>query len=126
MSNKRTGNVYWANSRKIDKTDIKPRRQYAVVRDNGKYVKVSKIRGFNENINNLDRLMELDQNKYSLSKRSGIDKKVYSQRVDNRKFLQLEDAEVFDIRPAFKMSSHDTHLAILHTRTNNKQKKGKK
>lgn len=121
---KRLGEVYWANSQKIDKLDNKKRRQYAVMRDNGKYVSVSKIRGFNENIKNEERLFELDVKKYPLSKRSGIDKKIYSQRVDNRKLLRLEDKEVFDKSPSFKLSSHDTHKAINHTR-NNKQKKGK-
>ena len=43
---------------------------------------------------------------------------------DNRKLLRLEDKEVFDKSPSFKLSSHDTHKAINHTR-NNKQKKGK-
>ena len=122
---KRTGNVYWANSRKIDKTDERRRRQYAVIRDDGKYVKVSKIRGFNENIKNEKRLMELDRNKYPLNKRSGIDRQVYYQRVDNRRLLELEDDEVFDKEPSFKLRSHDTHKAIRHTRTMNKQKKGK-
>lgn len=125
MRSKKTGNVYWVNSRKIDKTDSKKRRQYAIVRDNGKYVKVSKVRGFNENIRNQERLMELDKNKYPLSKRSGLDRQLYHQRVDNKKLLQLEDYEVFDKNPSFKMSSRDTHLAIRHTRMVNKQKKGK-
>lgn len=64
MKNKRTGNIYWANSRLIDKTDEKKRRQYAVVRDDGKNVKVSKIRGFNENNLNKSRLYELDNKKF--------------------------------------------------------------
>ena len=126
MKSKRTGNVYWANSRLIDKTDEKKRRQYAVVRDNGKNVKVSKIRGFNENIKNQERLLELNKNKYPLSKRSGVDRQVYHKRVDNKSLLRLEDKEVFDSKPSFKMSSHDTHKAIRHTGIISKQKKGKK
>ena len=35
-----------------------------------------------------------------------------------------KDKEVFDTKPAFKLSSHDTHKVLLHTR--NKQKKGRK
>lgn len=120
---KRLGEVYWANSTKIDKHDKKKRRQYAVIQDNGKYVKVSKIRGYNENVKNFERLFELDIKKYPLQKRSGIDKHIYSQRVDNRKLLQLEDFEVFDKKPHFKLSSHDTHKAIAHTRY---KKNGKK
>lgn len=124
---KRLGNVYWANSQKIDKTDKKKRRQYAVTKDNGKNVGVSKIRGFNDNKKNDNRLFELDRNKYPLSKRSGIDKKIYSQRADNKKSLRLEDIEVFDKTPAFKLSSHDTHRVLKHTGlVKNKQKKGRK
>lgn len=126
--NKRPGNVYWANSQKIDKTDNKKRRQYAATKDNGKNVGVSKIRGFNDNVINNDRLYELDIKKYPLSKRSGIDKKIYSQRADNKKSLRLEDTEVFDKTPAFKLSSHDTHRVLTHTGsiTKRKQKKGRK
>lgn len=117
---KRTGEVYWANSRKIDKTDKKIRRQYAVVKDDGKNVKVSKVRGFNENVKNKERLMELDMNRYPLTKRSGIDKHVHTKKVTNEN-LRLEDKEVFDSKPSFKLSSHDTHRLIKHT-TNKKRK----
>ncbi len=124
--NKRLGNVYWANSQKIDKTDNKKRRQYAVTKDNGNNVGVSKIRGFNDNKKNNDRLYELNRDKYPLSKRSGVDKKIYTQRADTKKLLRLEDYEVFDKAPAFKLSSHDTHRILIHTGsiTKRKQKKG--
>lgn len=125
---KRLGNIYWANSQKIDKTDKKKRRQYAVTKDNGRNVGVSKIRGFNDNEKNIDRLFELDMNKYPLSKRSGIDKKVYSKRADNKESLRLEDNEIFDKIPAFKLSSHDTHRVLKHTGSFGKRspKKGRK
>ena len=121
---KRTGNVYWANSQKIDNTDKKTRRQYVVTRDNGLNVGVSKIRGCNSNSKNKDRLYELSIEKYPLSKRSGVDHKVYSRRADTHKPLRLEDKDVFNNRIAFKLSSHDTHRVIVHTQ--NKQKKGRK
>lgn len=120
---KRLGEVYWANSQKIDKTDKKIRRQYAITKDNGKNVGVSKIRGFNNNQKNNERLFEISSNKYPLTKRSGVDNKIYSRRSDNKKPLQLTDNEVFDKKPAFKLSSHDTHKVILHT---SKNKKGRK
>lgn len=124
---KRLGNVYWANSQKIDKTDNKKRRQYAVTKDNGENVGVSKIRGFNDNEKNNDRLYELDRNKYPLSKRSGVDRKVYTRRADTNKPLRLEDREVFENKPAFKMNSRDTHKMLVHTdQTTNKRKKGRK
>lgn len=122
---KRLGNVYWANSQKIDRSDKKKRRQYAVVRDNGRNVGVSKIRGFNGNGKNDERLYELNKDKYPLSKRSGVDKKVYSQRVDNHKHLRLEDSEVFDNKVSYKLSSHDTHRVLKHTGYFN-NKKGRK
>ena len=122
---KQLGNVYWANSQKIDKSDRKKRRQYAIVRDNGKNVGVSKIRGFNGNKKNDERLYELNKDKYPLSKRSGVDKKVYSQRVDNHNSLRLEDNEVFDKKPSYKLSSHDTHRVLKHTGYFN-NKKGRK
>lgn len=117
---KKTGYVYWANSRKIDKTDKKPRRQYAIIRDNGKNVGVVKIRGVNENDKNKNRLYELDMKKYPLTKRSGVDNYVYSRRSDNKKLLSLQDKQVFDAFPVFRLSSNDTHKAILHTRKNKK------
>lgn len=118
---KRIGNVYWANSQKIDKTDIKKRRQYAVTKDNGRNVGVSKIRGFNDNEKNNERLYLLDENKYSLSKPSGVDKKVYSKRADSNKLLRLEDNDIFDNTPSFRLSSHDTHRVLIHTGSINKK-----
>lgn len=125
---KRLGEVYWANSQKIDKMDNKKRRQYAVTKDNGRNVSVSKIRGFNDNPNNIKRLFELDMSKYPLSKRSGVDKKVYTKRADNNKMLRLEDFDVFDNSPSFKLSSHDTHRVLVHIESFNKksEKKGRK
>jgi len=118
---KALGNVYWANSQKIDASDQKQRRQYAVTKDNGKSVRVAKIRGYNNNPKNNERLMPLDQEKYKLSKKSGVDKKVYTKRADTKKPLSLKDRQVFDKKPAFKLSSHDTHRVISHTRTDKKK-----
>ena len=72
-----------------------------------------------------ERLYELSKDKYPLSKRSGVDKKVYSQRVDNHKSLRLEDNEVFDKKPSYKLNSHDTHRVLKHTGYFN-NKKGRK
>lgn len=123
---RRLGEVYWANSKLIDKTDSKTRRQYEVVKDTGKYVGVAKIRGYNDNDKNKDRLFELDIKKYPLDKRSGVDKKVYKFRSDNGKFLRLEDRQVFDEIPTFKLSSHDKHKSLVHTGMTRGNKKRKK
>lgn len=123
---KKTGYVYWANSRKIDKTDKKSRRQYAIIRDNGKYVKVSKIRGFNENDKNKKRLYILDMKKYPLTKPSGVDNYVYSRRSDNKKLLSLQDKQVFDEKPVFKLNSHDAHNVLQTLFTSSRRKKGRR
>ncbi len=87
---------------------------------------VSKIRGINANDRNADRLYKLDRSKYSLSKDSGVDKKVYKNRADNKKFLKLEDREVFDNNMSFKLSSHDTYRFLGHTGVSMSNKKGRR
>lgn len=120
---KKLGEVYWANSQKIDKTDSRKRRQYAILKDNGRNVAVSKIRGYNNNNKNLDRLYKLDEKKYPLSKPSGIDKKLYTRESTSNKLLRINDRNIFDSSPSFKLSSHDTHNAIRHTRTSTNKKR---
>ena len=119
---KRLGEVHWAYSYKIDKTD-KPRRQYVVVQDNGKNVKVSKIRGFNGNPKNDCRLYELDRNKYPLSKRSGVDKFVHTYKANSKEKLSLEDIDIFDQEIAFKLTNRDTKRVIQHTKSRNNKKR---
>ena len=121
---KNTGNVYWAKSRKIDKTD-KERRQYVIVKDNSKSVRVAKIRGFNNNTKNDVRLFELSMDKYPLTKRSGVDRKIYSRRADNHALLMLDDPDVFDKSVSFKLSSHDFHGVLEHTGILRNKKKRK-
>lgn len=112
---KNLGKVFWANIKKIDASDNKTRRRVVVVKEKNKNVHVAKVRGFNDNVKNNTRLYELNQEKYSLSKKSGVDKKTYSRRADNKKQLSLLDNEVFDKKPDFILSSHDTHRVLLHT-----------
>lgn len=119
---KHTGEVYWANNTKIDPSDTKTRRQFAVVNDTNGYVKVAKIRGVNDNSKNDERLYKLDEKKYPLTKPSGVDKKVYTTRADNKKLLKLNDKQVFDSNPSFKLSSHDTHNVVVHTRKSSNKK----
>lgn len=114
------GNVYWANSQKIDASDQKPRRPYVVTRDNGKTVGVAKIRGYNNNPKNEKRLAEIDQEKYKLKKRCGVDKKVYTRRADTKQLLSLKDKQVFDEKPAFKLNNRDRRRVIRHTSKNKK------
>lgn len=120
---KHTGEVYWANNTKIDPSDTKTRRQYAVVRESKGNVKVAKIRGINNNSKNDERLYKLDEKKYPLTKPSGVDKKVYTYRADNKQLLRVEDKEVFDSKPSFKLTANDTHRVIRHTNANNKKRR---
>lgn len=71
MLGKRLGQVFWANSQKIDKSDKKTRRQYAVMRDNGINVGVSKIRGYNDNDKNKSRLYHLDRKNIHCQRKVG-------------------------------------------------------
>lgn len=121
------GNVYWANSKKIDKSDLKERKQYTVVKDNGSNVGVSKIRGFNDNSKNSERLFELDMKKYPLTKRSGVDNKVYTKGAEKKR-LRLEDKSIFEDTPSFKLPSKDTHKLLQHVilRTGKQHKKRSK
>lgn len=123
---KRLGEVHWANSKKIDKTDNKARRLYAIMHDNGKNIGVSKIRGYNNNTKNKERLYKLNIDKYPLTKHCGIDKKIYYQRNDNKCLLKITDKDIFDIDTAFVLSSHDTHRAMKHTGALRSNKKGRK
>ena len=121
---KRIGNVYWSNSQFIDANDIKKRRQYVVVRDDGKFVKVSKIRGYNENIQNNDRLFKLNLSKYpKLKKQCGVDNYVYSYRNRPKQKLSLEDKSIFDNEPEFNLTSHDTHRVLIHTKDKRHKKR---
>ena len=112
---KKVGYVYYANSRRIDSSDNKERRRYVVVRDDGKNVGVSKIRGYNSNSKNIVRLYPLPEGKYPLSKKSGVDKKVYTRKANSKTKLSLTDKSVFDDKHLFKLSSHDTHNVLVHT-----------
>lgn len=125
---KKVGYVYYAKSQRIDSSDDKKRRNYVVVKDNGVYVGVSKIRGLNANSKNSERLYFLDKNKYSLSKESGVDKKVYTTKAKSKEKLSLSDSSVFDSNPSFKLSSKDTHGVLMHVnlRSGKKNKKRSK
>ena len=69
-----------------------------------------------------DRFYALDIKKYPLTKRSGVDRYVYSYRADNHKLLTLKDKQVFDVKPAFKFTSRDTRRILEYT----KNKKGRR
>ena len=115
------GNVYRGNTKYIDK-DTKPQRNFVVVKDNGRSVAVAKLKS----IKNADdkALMRIDKHKYNLEKETGIDFQRFSKNRMSNKDLTLTDKKVFpEDKPRFKLSSKDTHRAVIHTTP--KKKRGK-
>ena len=123
---KKVGYVYYANSKKIDNSDYRDRKRYVVVKDNGFFVGVAKIRGYSNNSANDSRLYLLDISKYPLNKKSGVDKKVYTTKAGKSKKLSLYDRSVFDKESDFKLSSKDTHRVLNHVKNRNGKKHKKK
>jgi len=110
---KRTGHVYRGETKYID-PDTKKQRNYVVVRDNGKNVSVAKLKSVKKE--NDSALFEIDYRKYGLSKRTGVDLQTFSKNRMSKKPLSLSDRRVFpEGKERFKLSSHDTHKAIVHT-----------
>ena len=90
------------------------------MKDNGKRVAVAKlksIKNFDENGRNADRmLVEINAGKYGLEKRTEVDYQIFRKNRLSGKNLSLKDKEVFpEDKERFKLSSHDTHRAIVHT-----------
>ena len=109
----RVGEVHRGRTKYID-IEPKLERNYVVVRDNGKNVSVAKLKSIKKE--NDCALRELDQKKYGLSERTGVDFQVFRQNRMSKKPLVLEDKRVFpEDKPRFKLSSHDTHRVIVHT-----------
>ena len=64
------GKVYRGTTKYIDK-DTKLERNYVVVKDNGKFVSVAKLKSIKKE--NDKALFEIDFKKYGLTKRTGVD-----------------------------------------------------
>lgn len=112
------GKVFRGETKYID-PETKKQRNYVVVRDTGKSVSVAKLKSIKSE--NDSALFEIDHRKYGLSKRTGVDYQRFSHNRMSRKPLSVSDKRVFpEGRERFKLSSHDTHKAVLHT---NKKKK---
>ena len=78
-----------------------------------KYRYLYKIRAYNDK--NKDRLYELDIKKYPLTKRSGVDRYVYSYSSKPKKLLQLNDKTIFNSEPSFKITSRNMYKILKHT-----------
>lgn len=125
------GKVYRGRTKYIDK-ETKPERDYVVVLDNGKNVSVSKLKSikiFDADDKNADKaLVEINATRYGLEKRTGVDFQVFSKNRMSGKPLDLKDKDVFpEDKERFKLGSHDTNRALVHTgrALRGKKKRGK-
>ena len=116
----RVGSVYRGETKYID-PETKKQRNYSVVRDSKSGVRVAKLKSIKQD-NDLA-LLEIDHKKYGLSKRTGVDFQSFGKNRMSKKPLSLSDKRVFpEGRERFKLASHDTHRAILHTTPRKKKK----
>ena len=115
---KNVGKVYRGTTKYIDK-EPKKERNYLVVRDNGRNVSVAKLKSVKKE--NDSALFEINHKKYGLEKRTGVDFQTFSKNRMSNKPLDLSDKRVFpEKKERFKLSSHDTHKAIIHTQKRKK------
>lgn len=114
------GKVYRGRTKYIDK-DTKPERNYVVVFDDGKSVKVSKLKSikiFDKDGKNADKaLVEINHERYGLALRTGVDYQKFGKNRMTNKNLRIEDKKVFpEGKERFKLGSHDTNRVLNHTR----------
>lgn len=126
------GKVYRGKTKYIDK-ETKPERNYVVVVDDGKRIKVAKLKSikiFDENGKNADKaLVEINATRYGLEKRTGVDFQKFGSNRMSGKSLTLKDKDVFpEDKERFMLNSKDKHNVLVHTKSINdpKRKKGKK
>ncbi len=123
----KVGKVYRAKTKYIDK-DTKPERNYVVVFDDGRRVKVSKLKSikiFDENGKNADKaLVEINQDRYGLKVRTGVDYQVFDRNRMSRKPLKIDDKDVFpEENERFELSKRDKDRALYHTKQKKRNKK---
>lgn len=123
------GKVYRGTTKYIDK-ETKHERSYVVVSDNGNRVRVSKLKSIkklDENGRNADRaLVEINQERYGLAKRTGVDYQVFDRNRMSGKPLRLSDKDVFpEGKERFRLNSRDKHNVLIHTKQINDPKKKK-
>ena len=126
------GKVYRGKTKYIDK-ETKPERHYVVVVDDGKRIKVAKLKSikiFDENGKNADKaLVEINATRYGLKKRTGVDFQRFDKNRMSGKSLTLQDKDVFpEDKERFTLNSKDKHNVLVHTRSINdpNRTKGKK
>lgn len=123
----KVGKVYRGKTKYIDK-DAKPERNYVVVFDNGKRVKVSKLKSikiFDENGKNADKaLVEINQDRYGLKMRTGVDYQVFDKNRMSNEPLRISDKRVFpEEKERFRLSKKDSDKVLYHTKIKKRNKK---
>lgn len=116
----KVGKVYRGKTKYIDK-DTKPERNYVVVYDDGKRVRVSKLKSikiFDENGRNADKaLVEINSERYGLDVRTGVDFQTFGKNRMSKHPLKIEDSDVFpEGKERFKLNSKDKHNVLVHTK----------
>lgn len=123
------GKVYRGETKYIDR-EPKKERNYVVVRETPRGVSVAKlktIKKFDDKGKNADRaLVEINHERYGLSKRTGVDSQTYSQNLMSKQPLNIKDSNVFpEKKERFKLGSSDLYNVLRHTGKNKKPKKKK-
>ena len=124
------GKVYRGRTKYIDR-DTKSERNYVVVFDDGTRVKVSKLKSikiFDENGKNADKaLVEINQDRYGLKLRTGVDYQVFDKNRMSKKPLSISDKRVFpEQKERFVLSNRERDRVLIHTKQiKRKKKRGK-
>lgn len=124
------GKVYRGRTKYIDR-DTKSERNYVVVYDDGTRVKVSKLKSikiFDENGKNADKaLVEINQDRYGLKLRTGVDYQVFDKNRMSKKPLSISDKRVFpEQKERFVLSNRERDRVLIHTKQiKRKKKRGK-
>ena len=114
MGKSNVGKVYRGRTKYID-PEPKLERNYVVVKDNGRFVSVAKLKSFKKERD--PALMRLDKKKYGFKKETGVDYQRFSKNRMSGKNLKINDRRVFpEGKERFKLTSHDAHRAALHTK----------
>lgn len=120
------GKVYWGKTRYID-YDKKPRRQFLIVKDDGKNIKVAKLTSLNDKKKNDERFLQIK--KYpELKKDTGVYKSLYGRNRISGEKLSLNDKDkVFDRKECFSIDDEDFNRVNSHVtkRGIRKNKKGR-
>ena len=80
--------------------------------------KLKAIKIFDKNNRNADKaLVEINANRYGLTKRTGVDFQKFGQNRMSKKPLNLSDKRVFpEGKERFKLGSHDLSRVLRHTK----------